>query len=147
MTTTVTTDRRQAVAEAAYRIRHHVPQHGRGAGPGLRRAGAGCRRHAGHRRRRPAALPGRRSAWDGRDRFLPSTGHYAIGLYAALAEAGIVPEAELDSYGSDGTPLPMSGMASDTPGMEISGGSLGTRSGRGRRDGAGAAAPGLGAPG
>ena len=29
--------------------------------------------------------------WDGRDRFLLSTGHYAIGLYAALAEAGIVP--------------------------------------------------------
>ena len=30
--------------------------------------------------------------WDGRDRFLLSTGHYAIGLYAALAEAGIVPK-------------------------------------------------------
>ena len=63
--------------------------------------------------------------WDGRDRFLLSTGHYAIGLYAALAEAGIVPVAELDSYGSDGSRLPMSGMASYTPGMEISGGSLG----------------------
>ena len=33
--------------------------------------------------------------------------------------------AELDSYGSDGSRLPMSGMASYTPGMEISGGSLG----------------------
>ena len=28
--------------------------------------------------------------WEGRDRFLLSTGHYAIGLYAALAEAGII---------------------------------------------------------
>ena len=48
-----------------------------------------------------------------------------IGLYAALAEAGIIEVAELDSYGSDGSRLPMSGMASYTPGMEISGGSLG----------------------
>jgi len=63
--------------------------------------------------------------WDERDRFLLSTGHYAIGLYAALAEAGIVPVAELQTYGSDDSRLPMSGMASYTPGMEISGGSLG----------------------
>ena len=39
--------------------------------------------------------------WEGRDRFLLSHGHYAIAHYAALIEAGIVPEAELDSYGSD----------------------------------------------
>ena len=60
-----------------------------------------------------------------RDRFLLSTGHYAIGLYAALAEAGVVPVEELETYGSDDSRLPMSGMASYTPGMEISGGSLG----------------------
>ena len=63
--------------------------------------------------------------WQDRDRFLLSTGHYAIALYAALAEAGIIDVAELDTYGSDGSRLPMSGMASYTPGMEISGGSLG----------------------
>ncbi|MFL9924808.1 transketolase [Herbaspirillum lusitanum] len=63
--------------------------------------------------------------WHGRDRFLLSHGHYAIALYAALIEAGIVPEAELESYGSDDSRLPMSGMATYTPGMEISGGSLG----------------------
>jgi transketolase len=63
--------------------------------------------------------------WEGRDRFLLSIGHYAIALYAALAEAGIIPLAELQTYGSDGSRLPMSGMASYTPGMEISGGSLG----------------------
>src|SRR5262249_56776997 len=63
--------------------------------------------------------------WAGRDRFLLSTGHYAIGLYAALAEAGIIPVEELDTYGCDDSRLPMSGMASYTPGMEISGGSLG----------------------
>src|SRR5918996_4482816 len=63
--------------------------------------------------------------WAERDRFLLSIGHYAIALYAALAEAGIIPVEELETYGSDGSRLPMSGMASYTPGMEISGGSLG----------------------
>jgi transketolase len=63
--------------------------------------------------------------WEGRDRFLLSIGHYAIALYGALIEAGIIPEAELETYGSDDSRLPMSGMASYTPGMEISGGSLG----------------------
>jgi transketolase len=63
--------------------------------------------------------------WPERDRFLLSIGHYAIALYAALAEAGVLDVAELETYGSDGSRLPMSGMASYTPGMEISGGSLG----------------------
>ncbi|MFK0336185.1 transketolase [Agrobacterium deltaense] len=63
--------------------------------------------------------------WEGRDRFLLSIGHYAIALYAALIEAGIIPEDELETYGCDGSRLPMSGMASYTPGMEITGGSLG----------------------
>jgi transketolase len=64
-------------------------------------------------------------AWEERDRFLLSNGHYAIALYAALIEAGIIAEAELETYGSDDSRLPMSGMASYTPGMEMSGGSLG----------------------
>lgn len=63
--------------------------------------------------------------WEGRDRFLLSVGHYAIALYAALIEAGVLPEDEIESYGSDDSRLPMSGMASYTPGMEITGGSLG----------------------
>jgi transketolase len=63
--------------------------------------------------------------WIERDRFLLSHGHYAIAAYAAMIEAGIIPESELETYGSDDSRLPMSGMASYTPGMEISGGSLG----------------------
>lgn len=63
--------------------------------------------------------------WEERDRFLLSNGHYAIALYAALIEAGIIPAEELETYGSDDSRLPMSGMASYTPGMEMSGGSLG----------------------
>jgi transketolase len=63
--------------------------------------------------------------WEGRDRFLLSNGHYAIALYAALIEAGVIPESELETYGGDDSRLPMSGMRSYTPGMEMSGGSLG----------------------
>ena len=63
--------------------------------------------------------------WEGRDRFLLSIGHYAIALYAALIEARILPADELATYGSDDSRLPMSSMASYTPGMEITGGSLG----------------------
>lgn len=63
--------------------------------------------------------------WEGRDRFLLSIGHYAIALYAVLIEAGILPEQEIETYGMDDSRMPMSGMASYTPGMEITGGSLG----------------------
>ncbi|ERH61978.1 transketolase [Pantoea dispersa EGD-AAK13] len=63
--------------------------------------------------------------WEGRDRFYLSIGHYAIALYAALLEAGVIPESERETYGSDESRLPMSGMAAYTPGMEITGGSLG----------------------
>ena len=63
--------------------------------------------------------------WEGRDRFLLSIGHYAIALYAALIEAGILPENEIETYGMDDSRMPMSGMAAYTPGMEITGGSLG----------------------
>ncbi len=62
--------------------------------------------------------------WPERDRFLLSIGHYAIALYAALAEAGTIPLEERETYGSDDSRLPMSAMASYTPGVEISGGSL-----------------------
>lgn len=63
--------------------------------------------------------------WEERDRFLLSIGHYAIALYAALIEAGILPQDEIETYGCDDSRLPMSGMAAYTPGMEVTGGSLG----------------------
>jgi transketolase len=71
------------------------------------------------------AIDPKNPKWEGRDRFLLSHGHYAIAHYAALLEAGVITEDELESYGSDDSRLPMSGMATYTPGMEISGGSLG----------------------
>lgn len=63
--------------------------------------------------------------WEARDRFYLSIGHYAIALYAALVEAGVIDRAQIETYGGDDSPLPMSGMAHYTPGMEITGGSLG----------------------
>jgi transketolase len=63
--------------------------------------------------------------WEGRDRFLLSIGHYALASYAALAATGVIPREELLTYAADGSRLPMSGMKTYTPGMEISGGSLG----------------------
>lgn len=117
--------RSEKVAQAAYRIRHHALNMGEAQGQGYVGQALGAADmlaavYADQLRYR-ADDP----HWAGRDRFLLSTGHYAIGLYAALAEAGIIDVEELETYGSDDSRLPMSGMASYTPGMEISGGSLG----------------------
>lgn len=68
--------------------------------------------------------------WVGRDRFLLSTGHYSIALWAALAEAGIIPVDELVTYGADNSRLEMSTLDT-TPGVEVIGGSLGHGLGQG----------------
>ena len=73
-----------------------------------------------HEMRHDSATPD----WPDRDRFLLSTGHYSIALYAALAEAGYLDEEALASYGLNGSALPMSTF-DETPGVEIVGGSLG----------------------
>jgi transketolase len=118
-------ERIERVGAAATRIRHHALNMGEVQGQGYVGQALGAADmlaavYADQLRYR-ANDPG----WEGRDRFLLSTGHYAIGHYAALAEAGIIPVEELESYGSDDSRLPMSGMSTYTPGMEISGGSLG----------------------
>src|SRR5580698_3152078 len=79
-----------------------------------------------HELRYDPADPG----WVGRDRFLLSTGHYSIALWAALAEAGVLPVAELATYGADQSRLDMSTLDT-TPGVEIIGGSLGHGLGQG----------------
>jgi transketolase len=62
--------------------------------------------------------------WEGRDRFVLSTGHYSIALWAALAETGVIPMEELTTYGRDASRLDMSTLDT-TPGVEMTGGSLG----------------------
>jgi len=124
-TTDQQTDRLAALRHSAYRIRRNALDMGEVQGQGYVGQALGVAdilavAYMDQLRYRPDD-----PHWEGRDRFLLSIGHYAIALYAALAEAGIIPVAELQTYGSDGSRLPMSGMASYTPGMEISGGSLG----------------------
>ena len=62
--------------------------------------------------------------WKERDRFVLSTGHYSIAMYAVLAEAGILSADELPTYGLNGSRLPMSTF-DDIEGVEMVGGSLG----------------------
>lgn len=111
--------------EAAYRIRRFALQMGEVQGQGYVGQALGMADILAVAYRHALNLDPRNPEWEGRDRFLLSHGHYAIALYAALIEAGIIDAAELESYGSDDSRLPMSGMATYTPGMEISGGSLG----------------------
>ncbi|MGE5987419.1 transketolase [Klebsiella michiganensis] len=115
----------QKVAAAAWRIRRYALRMGEVQGQGyigqaLGYADVLATAFAHIMNFRPAE-----PEWEGRDRFLLSHGHYAIAYYAALLEAGIIPEEELETYGSDDSRLPMSGMATYTPAMEMSGGSLG----------------------
>jgi transketolase len=65
-----------------------------------------------------------------RDRFILSTGHYSIALYAVLGELGILTDAELDTYALNGSSLPMSTF-DETPAVEITSGSLGHGLGQG----------------
>lgn len=62
--------------------------------------------------------------WPDRDRVVVSKGHAAAIVYAALAEAGFFPVAELRTYSQNGSRL--SGHVTRTvPGVEVSTGSLG----------------------
>src|SRR4051794_33435604 len=114
-----------SLAQRAYRIRRNALRMGEVQGQGYIAQALGVADVLAvsyfHALRYRAQDP----TWEERDRFLLSIGHYAIALYAALIEAGILPEDELETYGADDSRLPMSGMAAYTPGMEITGGSLG----------------------
>jgi transketolase len=111
--------------ESAYRIRRFALLMGEVQGQGYIGQALGWADVLAVAYRHALTLRPDEPEWEGRDRFLLSHGHYAIAAYAALIEAGIISEEELETYGSDDSRLPMSGMATYTPGMEISGGSLG----------------------
>jgi transketolase len=123
MTTSATTLAK--VAKSAYRIRRFALRMGEVQGQGYIGQALGYADVLAVAYCHAMNLRADEPEWEGRDRFLLSHGHYAIAFYAALIEAGIIPETELETYGSDDSRLPMSGMAAYTPGMEISGGSLG----------------------
>lgn len=115
----------ETTRRAAYRIRHHALTMGEVQGQGYVGQALGAADMLAAIYADQLRFRADDPDWEERDRFLLSTGHYAIGHYAALAEAGIIPTDELETYGSDDSRLPMSGMSTYTPGMEISGGSLG----------------------
>jgi transketolase len=113
-----------ALKARAKSIRRHILTMARGPGQGYVGQGLGIADVM-------AALYFHEMRWDpadlkaaDRDRFLLSTGHYSIALWAALAEAGVFPLQELTTYGADDSRLDMSTLDT-TPGVEIIGGSLG----------------------
>ena len=117
------TDR--ALAQSAYRIRRYSVQMGEIQGQGYVGQALGYADVLAVAYCHAMNFKPEDPEWPQRDRFLLSHGHYAIAHYAALLEAGVIPEDEMQTYGGDDSRLPMSGMATYTPGMEMSGGSLG----------------------
>ena len=115
----------KSISQAAYRIRRYALRMGEVQGQGYVGQALGLADMLAVAYTHALNYKPEDPEWEGRDRFLLSHGHFAIAHYAALIEAGIIPEDELETYGSDDSRLPMSGMASYTPGMEMSGGSLG----------------------
>ena len=63
--------------------------------------------------------------WPGRDRLVLSKGHAAPALYATLAERGFFPREELETLRHIGSHLQGHPNMNDTPGVDMSTGSLG----------------------
>ncbi len=119
-----------ALKARATNLRRHMLTMARGQGQGYIGQGLGVADVLAalyfHELRYDAA----RLDWPARDRFILSTGHYSIALWAVLAETGIIPVAELVTYGADDSRLEMSTLDT-TPGVEMIGGSLGHGLGQG----------------
>lgn len=111
--------------EAAYRIRHGVLTQGEAQGEGYVGQALGAADIVSVVYRDALRFDPRHPDAADRDRFLLSVGHYALLLYAALAEVGVISPEELRTYAADDSRLPMSAMSTYSPATEISGGSLG----------------------
>ena len=114
-----------ALADSAYRIRRYSVQMGEIQGQGYVGQALGYADVLAVAYCHAMKFKPEDPNWEHRDRFLLSHGHYAIAHYAALLEAGVISAEEMETYGGDDSRLPMSGVATYTPGMEMSGGSLG----------------------
>jgi len=119
-----------ALERKAIRLRRHMLTMARGQGQGYIGQGLGIADALAALYFHELRYDPHNLAWADRDRFLLSTGHYSIALWAALAEAGIVPVEELITYGADNSRLEMSTLDT-TPGVEVIGGSLGHGLGQG----------------
>src|SRR3954447_13373557 len=119
-----------ALTARARQLRRHMLRMARGKGQGYIGQGLGIADLLAALYFHELRFDPENLGWPERDRFLLSTGHYSIALWAALAEAGVLPLDELDSYGADGSRLEMSTLDT-TPGVEMIGGSLGHGLGQG----------------
>ncbi len=63
--------------------------------------------------------------WEGRDRLVMSKGHAGPVLYVALAYQGFFPKEDLVTLNADGTYLPSHADRLQTPGIDMTAGSLG----------------------
>ncbi|AYW78233.1 transketolase, thiamine pyrophosphate-binding domain protein [Propionibacterium acidifaciens F0233] len=121
----ITPERLETLRMAAYRIRRNALREAEVQGEGYIGQALGLSDVLAALYVDQARIDPRNPEWEDRDRVLVSMGHYGLAIYAALVEIGMIPEDELDTYATDDSRLPMSAMASYTPGVEISGGSLG----------------------
>ncbi|MBZ9773951.1 transketolase [Mesorhizobium sp. CO1-1-8] len=119
-----------ALERKAERLRRHMLTMARGQGQGYIGQGLGIADTLAALYFHELRYDPHNPAWPDRDRFLLSTGHYSIALWAAFAEAGIIPVEELVTYGADNSRLEMSTLDT-TPGVEMIGGSLGHGLGQG----------------
>ncbi|MEQ1951183.1 transketolase [Mesorhizobium sp. CN2-181] len=119
-----------ALRQKATRLRRHMLTMARGQGAGYIGQGLGIADLLAALYFHELRYDPENLTWADRDRFLLSTGHYSIALWAALAEAGIIPVDELRTYGADDSRLEMSTLDT-TPGVEVIGGSLGHGLGQG----------------
>jgi transketolase len=119
-----------ALERKAKRLRRHMLTMARGQGQGYIGQGLGIADTLAALYFHELRYDPNNLEWADRDRFLLSTGHYSIALWAALAEAGIIPVEELVTYGADNSRLEMSTLDT-TPGVEMIGGSLGHGLGQG----------------
>jgi len=119
-----------ALKARATRLRRHMLTMARGQGAGYIGQGLGIADTLTALYFHELRYDPQNLGWADRDRFLLSTGHYSIALWAALAEAGIIPVEELVTYGADNSRLEMSTLDT-TPGVEVIGGSLGHGLGQG----------------
>ena len=85
----------QKVAAAAWRIRRYALQMGEVQGQGYIGQALGYADVLATAFSHAMTYRPEDPEWEGRDRFLLSHGHYAIAYYAALLEAGIIPELSL----------------------------------------------------
>lgn len=124
-TATLDSDRLQSIREAAYRIRLNSIRQAELQGQGYIGQALDLADILAVLYTDQLHLNPQNPNDESRDRCFMSMGHYGLALYSALIEAGFLPEEELETYAADNSRFPMSAMAVYTPGVEISGGSLG----------------------